>query len=123
MHMILQKSTLKDQIHEAGHGAAARCLLWTPSGPIAEFQIPSQRLNADVRRSRTPVRRLPNTMAEHVPGHRECPRLRLRDQSNGSTFTIDAVWLPPTHSARFAPFSSTKTRRMLVVCGSRYSVT
>src|SRR5215510_11647565 len=43
--------------------------------------------------------------------------------SNGSTRTIAEPWLLPTQSTGRGPVSSTNTRRMLVVRGSRYSVT
>src|SRR5262245_58397838 len=46
-----------------------------------------------------------------------------RDQSSGSTLMIAAPWLLPIQSTGRRPVCSTKTRRMLVVRGSRYSVT
>jgi hypothetical protein len=48
--------------------------------------------------------------------------LVLRAYSSGSTLTIAEPWLLPTQSTGRGPVSWTKTRRMLVVRGSRYSV-
>src|SRR5262249_4195768 len=42
-------------------------------------------------------------------------------QSSGSTLTMAPPWLLPTHSTGRGPPSCTNTRRMLVVCGNRYS--
>src|SRR4051812_22246842 len=43
------------------------------------------------------------------------------DQSRGSTRTIEAPLLLPTHSTGRGPVSSRKTRRILVERGKRYS--
>ena len=64
-------------------------------------------------------------MAGTCPAIARWPSISLIavQQSSGSTLTIEAPWLLPTQSTGRGPVSSTKTRRMLVVRGSRYSVT
>src|SRR5438105_11191022 len=46
---------------------------------------------------------------------------KILRQSSGSTFTIEALWLPPTQKVTGVVELSTHTRRTLVLRGSWYS--